>query len=137
VVEELRSTLIVIPCSAKKRRGSGGGGGQAGSPIIESLRPDTARLLMEARKENEVRARVDTRSLIPAWQRYIGGLYVAADQALAKAVREGLHLLIISGGYGVVSAAEPIGTRGQVKVERLARRAARPLPLRLCAHSLA
>lgn len=47
--------------------------------------------------------------LLPAHQRYTGHLYMAAAAALQRAVKAGLHLLIISGGYGLVHAAEPMG----------------------------
>lgn len=36
-------------------------------------------------------------------------LYESARDSLASAIDRGEHILIISGGYGVVKAAEPIG----------------------------
>ena len=48
-------------------------------------------------------------TLVPAWLRYSGRFYRAVGEALAEAVRRRLHLLILSGGYGVVLAREPIG----------------------------
>ena len=52
---------------------------------------------------------MDERTLAPAWRRYDGHFYQAAGGALAEAVRQRLHLLILSGGYGVLLACEPIG----------------------------
>ena len=46
---------------------------------------------------------------MPAWRRYNGMLYSNAGQALQSAVAAGMHVLIISGGYGIVKACEPIG----------------------------
>ena len=52
---------------------------------------------------------MDELTLAPAWQRYSGRFYQAAGDTLAEAVRQRLHLLILSGGYGVLLAREPIG----------------------------
>jgi hypothetical protein len=52
---------------------------------------------------------VDETSLIPAWQRYTGSLYQAARDAIEAAIEAGVHMIILSGGYGLVLAAEPIG----------------------------
>lgn len=105
--DNLHSTLIVIPCSARKTDNRGNGSG--GSSILDSLTPATAKLLRQARKDNAPRAKLDERSLVPAWKRYQGSFYTTAGQALARAVAAGLHVLIVSGGYGVVTATEPIG----------------------------
>jgi hypothetical protein len=50
-------------------------------------------------------------TLLPAWRRYVGALYEAAGSALREAVESDRapHLLILSGGYGVVRADERIG----------------------------
>jgi hypothetical protein len=47
-------------------------------------------------------------AVLPAWRRYTGMFYQNAGHALADAATTG-HLVIISGGYGMVSAEEPIG----------------------------
>jgi hypothetical protein len=52
---------------------------------------------------------VDETSLIPAWQRYNGSLYRAGRDAIKAALEAGVHMIIVSGGYGLVLAAEPIG----------------------------
>jgi hypothetical protein len=46
---------------------------------------------------------------MPAWQRSAGYFYTNADTAIADAVRTAADLVILSGGYGVVQADEPIG----------------------------
>jgi hypothetical protein len=53
-------------------------------------------------------ATADTAHVLPAWRRYTGTLYQHAQLALADAVATG-HVVIISGGYGIVGADEPIG----------------------------
>ena len=62
----------------------------------------------------EVRAHVlssselDMTRVLPAWRRYTGTFYQHANPALADAVDRG-HVLIISGGYGILRAEELIG----------------------------
>ncbi|MDP8991539.1 MAG: hypothetical protein M3N31_00520 [Actinomycetota bacterium] len=46
---------------------------------------------------------------MPAWRRYAGTLYGAAGSGLAAAMDRGFPTIIISGSYGIVVAAEPIG----------------------------
>jgi hypothetical protein len=47
--------------------------------------------------------------MVPAWRRYAGGFYSVASPVLRDATAKGAHVLILSGGYGVVLATEPIG----------------------------
>jgi hypothetical protein len=47
--------------------------------------------------------------IAPAWQRHSGSLYQASRDAIATALDAGVHMIIVSGGYGLVLAAEPIG----------------------------
>lgn len=47
--------------------------------------------------------------MIPAWRRYDGDFYTTAREALRKAVDRKLHVIILSGGYGVLLVNEPIG----------------------------
>ena len=61
-----------------------------------------------ARARNRSRAAIDESVTIPAWRRYRGTLYESAGRALADAVGD-WHILILSGGYGLVLAREPIG----------------------------
>lgn len=46
--------------------------------------------------------------MLPAWRRYAGTFYQHAHPALAEAVNRG-HVVIVSGGYGLVRAEAPIG----------------------------
>jgi hypothetical protein len=107
-LEEQRymNRLTVIPCSAKKAHT---GYQNEGSRLTNDLKPDTARQLLDARERLRERARVDESTLLPAWIRYTGSLYESARESLASAVDRGEHILILSGGYGVVKVDEPIG----------------------------
>lgn len=102
-----RDTLILIPCSGRKNIGVRSTGGCA--PITDDLPSSLAQRLQEARRPVLVGAGVDEHQPVPAWQRYGGMFYTCAGSALAKAVNGGFHILIVSGGYGVVKACEPIG----------------------------
>lgn len=106
-VADLRETLILIPCSGRKSRGGASTGGC--SPLTDDLPPSLSQRLADARRAVLAQAEFDHRKLMPAWQRYEGTLYSAAAQALHGAADAGLHVLIISGGYGVIKACEPIG----------------------------
>ncbi len=102
-----RSTLFLFPCSGSKDKK------QfiriRGPSILDELPAALARRLAEARKQIQDRAQLDQTSLIPAWQRYTGTLYRAGGDTIGAAVASGIHLIIVSGGYGLVLAAEPIG----------------------------
>lgn len=104
---DLTDTLLLVPCSKPKE---GRAGPQAVSPRIgDHLPVPLEKQLDRARAVNRQRACVDERILVPAWQRYSGRFYQAARSATAEAVRRRLHLLILSGGYGVLLARERIG----------------------------
>lgn len=100
------STLLLIPCSGRKNPGGAPGGCP---PITDSLPVALTRRLMDARINVLTKAGLDDRLLMPAWQRYAGTLYTYAARSLVIAVNAGLHVLIISGGYGVIRACEMIG----------------------------
>lgn len=97
-----REVLIVLACSQRKRAGGGP------SPSHRDARWPQA--LLDARHRIRCSAHVNECQVLPAWQRYQGQFYRAAgvDAALAEASREG-HVVIISGGYGLVRADELIG----------------------------
>ena len=107
VRSDLSETLLIVPCSKSKaefpRRQATGP--RIGNRLLASL----AKRLDLARAANRQRAGMDERTLAPAWQRYDGCFYQAAGGALAEAVGQRLHLLILSGGYGVLLAREPTG----------------------------
>ena len=105
--DELSKTLLVVPCTRKKAKSAECI--EAGPGIEESLPSDLATQLSHARSENREPAGINEQTLIPAWKRYQGSFYRTACAALKKVEKERLHLLILSGGYGVVLAGEPIG----------------------------
>jgi len=109
-IEPLRAEtdLLILPCSGSKR--SCGGASRAGPSLLDALPHCVATRLAEARTVVSERASLDETSLLPAWQRYTGTLYAAAGSALKSLLDRGVRVLILSGGYGVVLAEEPIGT---------------------------
>lgn len=98
-VEPARS-LLVLTCSAAKTPG-----GAAESPSSGEW-PEA---LCRARATLHARLRIDASRVLPAWCRYRGHFYDAAGPALADAVAASAHILIISGGYGLLRAEERIG----------------------------
>jgi hypothetical protein len=92
--------LLVVTCSGRKETG-GRPPGQADSA---GWPPD----LVDARVRVLASAKANTALVLPAWRRYTGTFYQHARSALADAVTAG-HVAIISGGYGVARADEPIG----------------------------
>jgi hypothetical protein len=113
-----KSTLVIIPCSAKKN------GCQAKAvakiSMLDQLPSDLSKKLADARRAIAHKVQLDERTLTPAWQRYNGTLYCAAAPVLGNAIQRGQlpHLLILSGGYGIVHAREPIGTYNATLVLR-------------------
>ncbi len=101
---DLQSTLIVLPCSASKTPGGGAGSQDA---ITNHLPAHLAADLAACRSQNSAAASISGPPM-PAWRRYSGSLYEAGGVALQALAQNRLHLLILSGGYGVVSAEEPI-----------------------------
>ena len=104
----LSDTLVVIPCSARKRQG-----GRLPKPIdasiLDALPGGLAAELRAGRAKNAVSASLDESALLPAAERNNGHLYRSAGAALDALVKSSAGVLIMSGGYGVVSAADPIG----------------------------
>ncbi|HWD04904.1 MAG TPA: hypothetical protein VG674_20885 [Amycolatopsis sp.] len=101
MVEELAdrpgTVLIIGPSKAKA---AGGGPRTPG-------RADWPGELLRARARQLARSGVDESAELPAWQRYRGHFYRNVGDALPDAAASG-RLLILSGGYGVVRAEEPI-----------------------------
>jgi hypothetical protein len=102
------NTLVVIPCSGKKARG--GDSHAVGRSIVDLLPARLAVRLREARASLARAARLDESHLLPAASRYSGTLYESVGSRLAQSVAAGVPFVIISGGYGLVLATEPIGT---------------------------
>ncbi|MEV0073587.1 MULTISPECIES: hypothetical protein [unclassified Amycolatopsis] len=97
LVDEPGTLLIIGPSKAKVTGGSP-------SP---AARADWPEELLRAREELLPRSAVDDRTRLPAWQRYNGHFYRHVGDALPDAAASG-RLLILSGGYGVARADEPI-----------------------------
>ena len=102
------TTLFVLPCSGAKRPG-GRRTAARGTSVLHSLPRSLAAELRTRRFENAPQVKLDESALVPAAERYTGTLYQAAGDALDVLARAGAGLLIISGGYGVVRPADPIG----------------------------
>ncbi len=103
-------TLVIIPCSGRKSEGSEPVG--AGGTLLGELPDRLAGRLASARRTVAEIAHLDESTLMPAWHRYTGMLYETARLGLEQA-QEAIwfrRLLILSGGYGVVRAIDPIGT---------------------------
>jgi hypothetical protein len=77
--------------------------------ILDLLGPVLGDRLARARREVAAKAGLDETGLLPAWRRYVGTLYQAANERLATAIAAGVPVLIISGGYGLALAEECIG----------------------------
>jgi hypothetical protein len=92
--------MLIITCSGSKRPG-----GQAPSHKHDS---QWAPQLREARARVLASSGLDMTRVLPAWRRYSGTFYQHANPALADAVKRG-HVLIVSGGYGILRAEELIG----------------------------
>ncbi|ANN17341.1 hypothetical protein SD37_17945 [Amycolatopsis orientalis] len=95
---EPRDSLIVLgPSKAKIRGGDALAGSGARWPEP----------MLRARTEVLARSKVDGGGLRPAWLRYTGNFYRNVGGALGEAAASG-RLLILSGGYGILRADEPI-----------------------------
>jgi len=101
------TTLFIFPCSGSKEKRQRVR--LAGPSILDELPEKLAQRLAHARDEVRTRAQVDDASLVPAWQRYTGSLYRIGRDAIHAAIEAGVHMIIMSGGYGLVLATEPIG----------------------------
>lgn len=109
----LRESLVVIPCSGSKRSG-GCSVERTGDSILDLLPSDLADTLRARRACNAPIAQLDESEFLPAVKRYKGRLYQAAGTALDTLVQSSAGILIVSGGYGVVCAAEPVGWYSQL-----------------------
>jgi hypothetical protein len=105
------TTLYIIPCSAAKLAGCGSGDRGQGRGLAHELPAATASAFLAAREAAARDARVDESTLMPGWRRYDGHFYRAARAVLARRIADGgvRHVLITSGGYGLLLADEPIG----------------------------
>ncbi|MEZ5560330.1 MAG: hypothetical protein R3E86_17515 [Pseudomonadales bacterium] len=102
----LSRTMFVLPCSGQKSRSAST---SQGPSLVDFLSRELARELMTQRARNAERACVDESTLARAIDRYDGTLYEIARFAIDELIAKGAHVLVLSGGYGVVLATEPIG----------------------------
>ena len=109
----LRESLVVIPCSGSKRWG-GGSVERNGDSILDLLPSDLADTLRARRACNAPITQLDESEFLPAVKRYKGHLYQGAGTALDTLAQSSAGVLIVSGGYGVVCAAEPVGWYSQL-----------------------
>ncbi|GAB3741774.1 hypothetical protein GCM10027598_72840 [Amycolatopsis oliviviridis] len=93
-----REALTILGCSKGKNRGGDASG------EINAAWPEP---MLRARAEVLARSKVDNGGLRPAWLRYSGNFYRNVGSELGEAVRNG-RTLILSGGYGILRADEPI-----------------------------
>jgi len=115
LVQLFKDTLLLIPCSGAKQRGSKPSNARS---ILTALDPAHVAALKDARAKlgEKIRegkkpkeAPVDEKTLMPAYRRYRGQLYEYASASIGEAVAAGQRILIVSGGYGLLLADEPIG----------------------------
>ena len=114
---QLEGVLIVIPCSSRKRRG--GTDAPDGISLVDWLPEELAAELVAARQRNAPSSQVDESRTMPAVERYTGRLYEAGAGALERIQQAGAEVVIVSGGYGVVSSGEAIGWYAQPFAERM------------------
>lgn len=115
---ELSKTLFVLPCSGKKTKDRRHLRNDDTS-ILDNLPDNLANELRTKRVANAPLAKVDESTLLPAVERYIGYLYQAAGSVFTILLDSGADVLIISGGYGVALAREPIGLYDQKYCESM------------------
>ena len=96
--------LVVLPCSASKARG---GQHADGDSVLNLLPPGLAAELADARSRR-ADSREEERNLLPAWRRYTGHLYREAASVWGLLQQHAVPIAIVSGGYGLVLASEPI-----------------------------
>ncbi len=105
---KLSEALFVVPCSGGKAP-RGTINRTDGISVLDFLPSPLADELRCQRNKNACKAKINESSLIPAYKRYTGYLYQAAGDAFNVLLGAGVEILIISGGYGIVHAREPIG----------------------------
>ena len=101
-----KDTLLILPCSGAKEPGAARVNGQN---IASTLDLPRATALAAARNMLREKAAVDEKALMPAYLRYSGQLYEHGSKSIGTAVFAGFQIVIVSGGYGLVLANEPIG----------------------------
>jgi len=104
----LDKTLVIVPCSKAKQDTFGFC--DRGPSFTNDLPIELARDLQGARRIAAAKTQVDETTLVPAWQRYDGALYkYSGREAIRELMHVGARVVVLSGGYGLILAAEPIG----------------------------
>lgn len=106
LLQLFKDTLLIIPCSGAKQWGSKPSHALS---ILSALDPARAAALAHARAVLREQAKVDEKTLMPAYLRYSGQLYEYGSTSIGEAIAAGQRVLIVSGGYGLLLADEPIG----------------------------
>src|SRR5207249_1435101 len=102
-------TLLLIPCSAGKRATRRLR--MQPRSMTDYLGPEAVGVLTGGRSEAFRRARLDLASQpVTALARYSGQPYATQGvvDGLLDAMGRGLHVVIVSGGYGLLRPEEPI-----------------------------
>lgn len=97
-------TLLVLPCSAAKTDAASV---NVGRSLLEHLPRQLADELAAARRDNLADADLEDAGSVAALDRYDGALY--RQLGSWKDTLRQRHVLVISGGYGLVTATEAIG----------------------------
>jgi hypothetical protein len=106
---DLAHTLLLIPCSAGKR-----GTESLALPdrsVADFVSDETAQVLKEGRAKAFARTRLDDGSPLRSALAYYSGQPYAQPSFrahLVEAISQGLHCLIVSGGYGLLRPEERI-----------------------------
>ncbi|MGV0005442.1 MAG: hypothetical protein ACNYPG_02245, partial [Candidatus Porifericomitaceae bacterium WSBS_2022_MAG_OTU9] len=102
----LAKTIFVLPCSGRKDNNPTRHKGTAiGEFLPDSLHKELAR----QRKRNATRVQLGKKeNTAMAVDRYDGLLYRIARTAIRSLMDKKAHVLILSGGYGLVTATEAI-----------------------------
>lgn len=108
---DLSDTMLLIPCSGGKD--GTGDLGLVPTPIESFLGEETAGVLAEGRVRAFERKRTSldrSSAFVLAIARYSGQPYKTPGvlDAVLDAISRGVHVLIVSGGYGLLRAEEPI-----------------------------
>ncbi|HEV2496004.1 MAG TPA: hypothetical protein VG204_23485 [Terriglobia bacterium] len=108
---ELKTKLLIIPCSQAKH-----GTGQTIKlhSITDFIGMESATLLRQSRDEAFQRRHFD-RLALPTLSGFVSGTMYLVEglrDEIKHAIERGMHVLVESGGYGLIRAEEPIHKYG-------------------------
>ncbi len=108
----LAKTIFVLPCSGRKNPNPSR---HKGTAIDKFLPTDLAKELEKQRLHNAIKVQLDgEENTAMAVDRYDGLLYRIARTAIRSLMDKKAHVLILSGGYGLVTATEAISMYNHV-----------------------